>query len=338
MLSVLVLTSLFHDGLGLVPPPKQKIKGMAFTSGHYPWQYRQPFASMSLKNLKATGAEYVHITVITGMENLNSLSSYTITPDKTTRYIIRKVKKHGFKVFFKPIVQTRNYEWRGFIPLRKEWFDKVYLPYITRMAKIAQEEGVELFSVGSELKSTIQGRGEWLRVIRAVRAIYKRPITYVANHDSFKRVSFWKELDFISISAYFELLDSLPNGMSPNLQATKRLWRNIAQSVLRWRNQAGLASKKILIAEGGAMSKGGGVVYLRPWDYSAAAQTDFNEQVKIYEGLLGAFMSPNWCMGVILWDWDARPNAGKSLPSIQTYTPQNKPALKVMTRFFKAKY
>lgn len=338
LLCAVVVAALLHPEAAGVAPPERKIKGMAFTSGHFPWQYRQPFATTSLQRLRATGAEYVHITVILGMNDINSTTSYIITTDETVRYIIRKAQRLRFEVFLKPIVQTRQFVWRGFIPPTKEWFNNVYLPYIVRMARIAQEEGVALFSVGSELRNTIEERGEWLRVISAIRAVYKRPITYVANHDSFERVSFWDQLDFISLSAYFKLLDSLPNGTSPDLAQTKLLWQNQARAVLRWRNASGLNDKKILIAEAGAMSKGNGVVYTMPWDYDAVAPTDFDEQVKIYEGLLATFMPPRWSLGVILYDWHAQPDAGTTFPSIQSYTPQNKPALSVMRRFFKRKY
>lgn len=92
-----------------------KVKGMAFSSGHDLEGYRKWYADVSLRNLKKTGTKYVHITAILGMVNINSVTSYEVTDDESLRYIIRKCKRMGFKIFLKPIVQTKYFRWRGFV-------------------------------------------------------------------------------------------------------------------------------------------------------------------------------------------------------------------------------
>lgn len=78
---------------------------------------------------------------------------------------------------------------------------------------------------------------------------------FLHMHQSFKRVKFWGMLDVISISAYFQLLPGRTGG-TRTLQQTKLLWRNKAKEVNQWRKNNGLAHKKILVAEFGAMAKG----------------------------------------------------------------------------------
>lgn len=214
----------------------------------------------------------------------------------------------------------------------RKWFRGVYAPYIVRMARLAQAEGVEIFSVGSELRLTLSKKKEWLRVIRQVRRVYRRNVTYVANHDSYTKVPFWGKLDYISLSAWFRLGDGRP---SPGMEETKRLWERKAQRVDAWRIRTGLKHKEVLLAEAGAMSKGEGVVYREPWNYDAYASTDFYEQQKIYEGLLAAFMPKSWCKGVIFYNWEIEPSAGRDWPTVQGYTPQNKPAVRVMARYWR---
>ena len=51
------------------------------------------------------------------------------------------------------------------------------------MATIAQQEGVDLFAVGSEYRATIENRFAWAKIIAEVRKIYFGKITYVGNHD-----------------------------------------------------------------------------------------------------------------------------------------------------------
>lgn len=249
--------------------------------------------------------------------------------------IIRKLHRMKFKVFLKPIVQTRNFEWRGFIKGTDAWFKNVYNPYISHMARIAQEEKVEIFSVGSELRASEDKLKQWTKTIGLVKRVYKGSLTYVANHDSYRRIQFWKLLDFISISGYFKLLDKYDRANPPSVKRTMALWKKQADMVNAWRLKNKLGGRKVLLAEAGAMSKGNGVVYTEPWDYMFQGPTDLEIQALMYEALLSAFMKPKWSLGVILYDWLAQPDAGKSHPSIQQYTPQNKPAQKVMAKYFK---
>lgn len=100
----------------------------------------------------------------------------------------------------------------------------------------------------------------------------------------------------------------------------------------------GHKDKDILIAEVGAQSKGNGVVYRVPYNWKIKAPLDHYEQVKAYEGILGAFMGRPWCRGVMLWNWEVDPDAGKDAPTNLWYTPQNKPALAVMKKYFKKNY
>lgn len=318
--------------------PREKIKGMAFTSGHDLWAYRQPFARESLRRLKRTGVKYVHITTIHGMNTTTSRSSFTVTDDASAVYVIRLVHSFGFRIFLKPIVQTRHFIWRGFIPPSRHFFRVIYTPFIVRMARIAARERVALFSVGSELERTVRVKSEWVRIIRRVRRVYKGPITYVANHDSYHFATLWHLVDCISISGYFRLIPPGNKFKTPNLDETRKLWLRKAAEVDTWRRRSNLSHLKVLIAEAGAMSKGNNIAYIRPWAYNSKGPTDLNAQAKIYEGLLNAFMTQQWCKGVILYSWDARPNAGRTLPSLRDYTPQGKPALKIMKKYFKAKY
>lgn len=63
------------------------------------------------------------------------------------------------------------------------WFRKVYRPFITHIARIAQEEGVDLMAVGSEYRNSEVQVKEWNKTIDAVKSIYYGRLTYIANHD-----------------------------------------------------------------------------------------------------------------------------------------------------------
>lgn len=145
----------------------------------------------------------------------------------------------------------------------------------------------------------------------------------------------WDVLDVISISAYSILIpDGQTFGPSPDLHTTIALWEQQARDMNKWRIKAGYSKQQILIGEVGAQSKGGGIVYRKPFDWSTPAPPDQDEQAKMYEGILKAFMPKPWCMGVLLWHWELDPNP---FPW-SGYTPQGKLAEEVMTNYFNKTY
>ena len=64
-----------------------------------------------------TGANYVHISAYSEMPGLFATKAVRQTDDASIRYIIRKVKARGFKVFFKPVIEIKGEKWRGFVCL-----------------------------------------------------------------------------------------------------------------------------------------------------------------------------------------------------------------------------
>ncbi|CAN8062605.1 unnamed protein product [Agarophyton chilense] len=324
--------------LVVVPRPAaaaSAVKGVAFSTGHDTWGYRQWYAHRSLSDLLSTGANYVQISVYTKMTSLRALTADQQTDDESIRYIIRAIKARGAKVFLKPVVEVSGHTWRGYLDGRPVWFEKVYRPFIIKMARIAQEERVDLFSLGSEYRNAEKQLKQWLITIDAVKDVYTGRLTYIANHDSYRRVNFWHRMDYISISAYFKFRGGV-RGPSPTMNQTKLLWKNVADDINRWRMWNKFGHKQVLIAEVGAQSKGDGIVYRVPWDWTITAPVDFNEQVKMYEGICSAFMPQKWVAGVVFWNWELQPHAGTYQPGIAGYTPQNKPALDVMRRYFKS--
>ena len=88
--------------------------GMAFSTGHDLDGYRKPSADQSMNNLKKTCTNYVHISAYSKMTGIHAKSAYPLTDDNSIRYIIRKSKAKGLKVFFKPAIEPEG-TWRGFV-------------------------------------------------------------------------------------------------------------------------------------------------------------------------------------------------------------------------------
>jgi len=257
-----------------------------------------------------------------------------ITPtltDEQVRHLIREAKKRGFKVVLKPHVDPMDYGMnplasRGSLnpPSWDNWFDS-YDSFITHYAKIAEEEKVELFVVGTELDSAVRASdSQWRRIIKDVRSDYKGPITYSAaclepeeNKDwrqqcyAPKQVKFWDALDYIGFEPYF----GLTNKNNPSVEELKQAF-NEKFSVFA-EPLAEKYNKKILLTEvafhsydgfnkKGLMGSDNGVM-------------DLQEQAELYEALFQSIEENNYIKGTYLWAWYLIPK-GTSLKDWVSWT------------------
>lgn len=157
------------------------------STGHDLYGYTQPKTQRTIRQIKSDSATHVQISAYTRQVSLSGITSSPITDDNSLRQIIRKVHRNGLKVFLKPTVSVESkrgaYIWRGHIKGSDKWFTELYIPYITNMARLAQQEHVDIFSLGSEFREAVPRTRQWIKVIRDVRAVYKGKLTYIANHD-----------------------------------------------------------------------------------------------------------------------------------------------------------
>lgn len=92
-----------------------KTLGVAFSTGHDPYDYGSARAMRSLRALRATGANTVQVSVYAGQKSLGSTLVYGITPVKPIRAHIRRLRRMGFQVMLKPVIEVPGGKWRGFV-------------------------------------------------------------------------------------------------------------------------------------------------------------------------------------------------------------------------------
>ena len=157
---------------------------------------------------------------------------YKLDPTMSKDFVskeIRSLKSKGFKVMLKPHIWIGNLEfdpdnWRNKIDFDNEkeldlWF-KNYKEFILYEAKIAEEHNVEIFVIGTELVELTKYDDSWRDLIKSVRSVYNGKLTYAAEGLKAENISFWDDLDYIGIDAYFPL----SNKVNPNLDELRRGW------------------------------------------------------------------------------------------------------------------
>ncbi len=292
----------------------------------------------SVDNLATTHANYVSLIIPYYQSNIYSTDiqpGWNTPTDASLVSGIQYIHSKGMQVMLVVHLESYDSQWRATINPgdRATWYAN-YLNMLKRLATIAQQQGVESFCIGVELidmASQYQNAdnvNQWDNIIGQLRSMYNGKLTYGANwggggwYDEKANIAFWDKLDFIGISAYFNLNTSSDvNSLEGALGTVKNNENKpLSQSL----------GKKINFTVMGHKSVSGSQYQPRNYNWSGAI--DQNGQANDYTALFDYWNGQSFFGGVHLWEWSTDPNAGGAGDG--TYTPQGKTAQNVMTQWF----
>jgi hypothetical protein len=288
----------------------------------------------SLGLLTETGAEWIALCFSwiqsnTTSHDIHLSSSGTPTPE-SLKHAITTAHSLGLKVLLKPMVEAVEREeispypvWRGEIQPSNEWFES-YSAFIKFFAEFAEENDVELFSVGCEYKATTGEKEQWETVIQGVRERYSGLITYSADWTNYQNIEWWDSVDYVGIDAYFPLSILKYN---PTFNELKNAWTNYADEIETWLSTV---NKPVIFTEIGYRSGDG--TNMCPSNYWSDMPVDLQEQRDCYEAAFQTLWNKSWFYGFYWWTWIHDPEQGG--PNDSYHTPQNKPAQDVITQWY----
>lgn len=310
---------------------QEKINGISFVASDDPVQEK------NLMPVKRLGANYASVMPF-GFSKSLSTPELIFDNDRQwfgervdgARQYIQELHKQGIRVMLKPQIWVWNGEFTGDIKMQSEvdWkiFESHYQDFILCFAQLAQEQGVEIFCLGTELEEFVLARPLfWDTLITKTKTIYKGKLTYAANWDEFENTPFWHRLDFIGVDAYFPLSDS-KNPIKKELLSGWDKWKIKLKSIHLQCN------KPILFTEYG----------YRSMDYSAKKpwlvdrnleEVNLEAQALAYEVVFEHLWTENWLAGGFLWKWFIDYQASGGVND-NRFTPQNKPAEQIIRYFF----
>ncbi|WP_148230052.1 glycoside hydrolase family 113 [Marivirga tractuosa] len=305
-------------GFNLVAPPK-------------------PFTVDSLHKIKSLGANWVSI-VPYAFCNANTAEIVFDNPrqwwgekPEGVKESIAMAKSLGLKVMLKPHLWVGGQGWAGDLDFESDslWqvFEMKYAEYIGTYAKIADSMNVELYCIGTEIRTSTKNRNAfWLNLIETTRHDFSGKLTYAANWDEYNQIEFWNELDYIGIDAYFPLSEN----KSPTKHELMEAWKKPKKEIKAIADEY---QKPILFTEYGYES----IDYntMGHWKLSKdTLSVNFENQEIAFEALFDSFREESWFSGGFIWKWHlyAFKNSNRTF---KAYTPQNKPALKTIESEFK---
>lgn len=207
----------------------------------------------------------------------------------------------------------------------REW-EAEYRRFLMTYARLAEVVDADVLVLGTELTRSATERPDfWRELVSDVRSVYDGDLTYAANwHKAYKRIQFWESLDYVGVQAYFPLTDAT----SPSLATLRDGWQSHWDQLVEVHKRTG---KPILFTEVGYRSAAGTAE--APWKWPERddeAAPDSALQARCYRAFLSTVGRAPWLKGGIIWKW--HPPSEVEGPT--AFTPQGKPAERVLARWF----
>jgi hypothetical protein len=290
-------------------------KGFVLPSWWFYYYCAPEFGLAAINDIARLGAEWIQLVPTWYQEHRNAnqiqrLEDKTST-DACLQRAITAAHNSGLSVMLKPHVDSLDGYHRGEIApsAPSQWFPS-YEEMLLHYADMAHTNGVEIFVVGTELKSLAGSAysDQWQTLIARVRQRYFNRLAYAANWDNYDRVDFWPALDYVGIDAYFPL----SSDDDPALEELLSNWRifTYQQNERRWLEElasfATTVDRPVIFTEIGYASQDGAAK--QPWSQDNSQNPNERLQDRLYEATLRTFWNQPRFMGFYWWLWDMQPD------------------------------
>ncbi len=241
---------------------------------------------------------------------------------------IQLAHQKNISVMLKPHLWIGHGIYTGAFTLtsEKEWqvWEDSYQKYMLHFAAVADSMKVDILCIGTELGASIKERPQfWNSFIDTLKQVYHGKLTYAANWDDYKIVPFLEKMDYIGVDAYFPLSTE----KSPSINSLQNGWKKYSDEL---ETLSVKHKRPILFTEYGYRN----VDYTgaEPWKENEGNQND-KAQANAYEALYESLAGKSWFAGGYVWKWYVE-NSRHRKRDID-YTPQERPALKVIEKWYK---
>lgn len=269
--------------------------------------YGSDACAKSLDEARRMGATWVSFTPFGRVWDLTptGVSTTFEAPYAENRIAVQKAieqaHKAGLKVMLVPHLWVESGGWRALIDPGgdPEWttFAKSYREFVLGWAKLAADTGVEMFSVGVELRSwlTTERAPSFVPIVRDVRSVYSGLVTYAGNWDDVEDTVILGELDVIGINAFYPLAEKDGASRLELMEGGKRVRDKLAKLSRSWQ-------KPVMFTEFGYTTRKNPAI--KPWEWPDSmknVEVDEIAQAEAYYALLSGLIDEPSFAGFFVW-------------------------------------
>lgn len=327
------------------------------------WVAGDSIASHNMDQISNIGTNWISQTPFGWMKGidspvvvLNSDKAWWGEADRGIRHTAALASSSGIKSMLKPHIWLRRSgdKWRSDIAMNSPvewdaWFES-YSDWILHYALLAEECNIEALCIGTELhQTTVQHPEKWREIIAAIRKVYSGDLTYAANwYKELEGVTFWDDLDYIGVQAYFPLSkkdNPRKKELLKSWQKHKRQLENISKKY----------NKKIVFTEIGYKNTADAAK--EPWTWPQDTEDDIEVsdvmQRICYEALFESVWHESWFDGMFIWKWfhttykyrdydtyfaareERRQKRGRGKSRTVYFTPQHTETIETLSKWYK---
>lgn len=311
---------------------QKKINGVSFVAS------REEVAQVHIDEVVKVNANHAAVMPFGFIRDINSPEIihntdrqwFGETKNGAKQYV-EMLHMNGIKVMIKPQIWIWKGEFTGTLKMNSEehWqqLEVSYDDFILTYAELAQDTNADLFCIGTELEQFVKARPEyWKKLIQKIRKVYNGKLTYAANWDEYPKVTFWEDVDYIGIDAYFPLSEE----KTPTVAQLREGWQ-------KWKEKIALLSKEknrqVIFTEFGYRSMD--YTAKKPWLVDRNDEkVNLEAQVNAKKAIFAEFWTEDWFAGGYVWKWFIN-HAKSGGVEDNRFTPQNKPAQQVISEVYK---
>lgn len=304
--------------------------------------YREQIAGPMLDRMKQDNANSVSYVFPYRQNTPYDNSMYAdsvLTPhDEVIRAFIQEAHKRDLPVMLRPFMDLANPEgkWRGQItPSNPEAWFASHSDLMQHYLTLAQQEGVEFFSFGSELTSMEQYTDQWLKTFSDAKKQYDGKLLFSINWGETiygsginKPLLSSPDLDMIGVSYYYEHPDVPPGAAKEALVQSME-----GAPAAELQTIHAQTAKNIIIVEAGTTSTRGS--WQKPWS-APDNVVDQQDQATYFDATCDAVVFNDalpFVNGFLVWQVQAgSPQLDSS--SDTSFDPTNKAAERVIADCF----
>ncbi len=305
--------------------------------------YGSPACAKAMNEARDIGATWISLTPFGRVWDLKPTGidlTFEAPFEENRRNVLAAIAQahaRGLKVFLVPHLWVEKGDWRALIDPGddKAWarWAEAYRHFLLTWAMVAAEGGVEMFSVGVELRSfvTTNRAAMFFPIIQDVRRIYSGLLTYSANWDDVDDTLILGELDLIGINAFYPLADKKGAGRETLMAGGKRVTEGIEKLARQWQ-------KPVVLTEIGYTTRTDPAV--KPWEWPDGmkdVKVDEEAQAQAYEAIIAPLLDSKAAAGFFVWRYYADPD-DVSQESEWGFSPRGKLAELILRDAFTARW